>query len=152
MTSTTTQAVAPGPLTASEQVCVDYGFTPGTGAYDRCVSREHAARVIERAGASRPLQASAAANIAAVARAAAAAAATALLPQPHALMDLADFARAYNAEASGGGVGIGDGEAAAMQTLRWLELLTPATQEAVRAEREAAAAAVVPKPDTTKPK
>jgi hypothetical protein len=44
-TSTTTQAVAPGPRTASEQACVDYGFIPGTGAYDRCVSREHAARV-----------------------------------------------------------------------------------------------------------
>jgi len=43
--TSTTQAVVPGPLTASEQACVDYGFTPGTGAYDRCVSREHAARV-----------------------------------------------------------------------------------------------------------
>jgi hypothetical protein len=43
--TSTTQAVAPGPLTASEQACYDYGFTPGTGAYDRCVSREHAARI-----------------------------------------------------------------------------------------------------------
>jgi len=44
-----TQAVvAPGPMTASEQACVDYGFTPGTGAYDRCVNREHAARVAGR--------------------------------------------------------------------------------------------------------
>ena len=44
--SSTTQAVVPaGPLSASEQACVDYGFTPGTGAYERCVSREHAARV-----------------------------------------------------------------------------------------------------------
>ncbi|HTR86336.1 MAG TPA: hypothetical protein VMI56_17780 [Reyranella sp.] len=40
--------VAPGPMTASEQACVDYGFTPGTGSYDRCVSREHAARVAGR--------------------------------------------------------------------------------------------------------
>ena len=47
--STTTQAVVPaGPLTASEQACLDYGFTPGTGGYERCVSREHAARVAGR--------------------------------------------------------------------------------------------------------
>jgi hypothetical protein len=47
--SSATQAVVPaGPLTASEQACVDYGFTPGTGAYARCVSREHAARVAGR--------------------------------------------------------------------------------------------------------
>ena len=47
--SSTTQAVVPtGPLTASEQACADYGFTPGTGAYERCVSREHAARVAGR--------------------------------------------------------------------------------------------------------
>jgi hypothetical protein len=46
--STTTQAVAdPGPvvLTSSEQACVDYGFTPSTVGYDRCVSREHEARL-----------------------------------------------------------------------------------------------------------
>ena len=46
--ASTTQAVVPGPLTASEQACYDYGFTPGTGAYERCVSREHAARVSGR--------------------------------------------------------------------------------------------------------
>jgi len=47
--NSTTQAVVPaGPLTASEQACLDYGFTPGTGAYERCVSREHAARVSGR--------------------------------------------------------------------------------------------------------
>src|SRR5258708_27086788 len=50
--SSTTQAVVPaGPLTASEQACVDYGFTLGSGAYERCVSREHAARVQGRVGA-----------------------------------------------------------------------------------------------------
>ena len=43
--TSTTQAVASGPLSVSEQACVDYGFTPGTGAYERCVSRERAARV-----------------------------------------------------------------------------------------------------------
>jgi len=43
--SSTTQAVVPGPMTASEQTCYDYGFTPGTGPYERCVSREHAARI-----------------------------------------------------------------------------------------------------------
>jgi hypothetical protein len=46
--STTTQAVAdPGPvvLTGSEQACLDYGFPPGTVGYDRCVSREHEARL-----------------------------------------------------------------------------------------------------------
>ncbi|MBS0537748.1 MAG: hypothetical protein JSR47_03265 [Proteobacteria bacterium] len=46
-TYTTTTAVAPAPVVASgsQQACVDYGFTPGTGAYDRCVSREHEARL-----------------------------------------------------------------------------------------------------------
>ena len=46
--STTTQAVAdPGPvvLTGSEQTCLDYGFSAGTVGYDRCVSREHEARL-----------------------------------------------------------------------------------------------------------
>src|SRR5262249_45734188 len=43
------QAVVPaGPLSASEQACLDYGFTPGSGAYERCVSREHAARIAGR--------------------------------------------------------------------------------------------------------
>lgn len=45
---TRTQAVAPaGPiiLTSSEQACVDYGFSPGTVDYDRCVTREHEARL-----------------------------------------------------------------------------------------------------------
>jgi hypothetical protein len=41
-----TQTVVPtAGLTTSEQACIDYGFTPGTGAYNRCVSREHEARV-----------------------------------------------------------------------------------------------------------
>lgn len=47
-TYTTTQAAAPaGPIvvTGSEQACIDYGFTAGTVAYDRCVSREHEARL-----------------------------------------------------------------------------------------------------------
>jgi hypothetical protein len=46
--TTTTQAVAdPGPvvLTGSEQACVDYGFAAGTVAFDRCVTREHEARL-----------------------------------------------------------------------------------------------------------
>lgn len=47
-TYTTTQAAAPaGPVvvTGTEQACIDYGFTAGTVAYDRCVSREHEARL-----------------------------------------------------------------------------------------------------------
>lgn len=47
-TTYTTQAVAPaGPivLTSSEQACVDYGFSPGTVGYNRCVTREHEARL-----------------------------------------------------------------------------------------------------------
>ncbi len=47
-TTYTTQAVVPaGPvvLTSSEQACLDYGFMAGTVAYDRCVSREHEARL-----------------------------------------------------------------------------------------------------------
>lgn len=46
--TTTTQAVAaPGPsvVTSSEQACLDYGFVGGTAAYDRCVTREHEARI-----------------------------------------------------------------------------------------------------------
>jgi hypothetical protein len=48
--STTTAAIpaAPGPVVVgspSAQACVDYGFVPGTIAYDRCVEREHAARL-----------------------------------------------------------------------------------------------------------
>ena len=46
--STTTQAVVdPGPvvLTGSEQACLDYGFPAGTIGYDRCVTREHEARL-----------------------------------------------------------------------------------------------------------
>ena len=47
--SSTTQAVVPsGPLSVSEQACLDYGFTPSTGAFERCVSREHAARIAGR--------------------------------------------------------------------------------------------------------
>jgi hypothetical protein len=50
-TTYTTQAVVPaGPLvlTSSEQACADYGFSPGTVGYDRCVTREHDARVSGR--------------------------------------------------------------------------------------------------------
>jgi hypothetical protein len=34
--------------TGSEQACMDYGFVAGTVAYDRCVSREHEARLTGR--------------------------------------------------------------------------------------------------------
>jgi hypothetical protein len=51
--STTTAAIpaAPGPVvvgSSSAQACVEYGFVPGTIAYNRCVEREHAARVSGR--------------------------------------------------------------------------------------------------------
>ncbi len=32
---------------SSGQVCADYGFSPGTAAFDRCVQRERAARAAE---------------------------------------------------------------------------------------------------------
>ena len=41
---TETRTVASAPLTGSQQACVDYGFTAGTAAYDRCVGREREAR------------------------------------------------------------------------------------------------------------
>ena len=37
------QAYAAG-ATSSRQVCADYGFSPGTAAFENCVSRERAAR------------------------------------------------------------------------------------------------------------
>jgi hypothetical protein len=48
--STTTAAIpaAPGPVVVtspSAAACVDYGFVPGTIAYNRCVDREQAARL-----------------------------------------------------------------------------------------------------------
>jgi hypothetical protein len=48
--STTTAAIpaAPGPVVVSSPsaaACIDYGFVPGTVAYNRCVEREHAARL-----------------------------------------------------------------------------------------------------------
>ena len=46
-TSTTYEARTPGAryaVTSSEQACVDYGFRVGTDNYNRCVSREAAAR------------------------------------------------------------------------------------------------------------
>jgi hypothetical protein len=46
--TTTTQAAAgPGPIvrTASEQACIDYGFSAGTVGFDRCVTREREARL-----------------------------------------------------------------------------------------------------------
>jgi hypothetical protein len=49
-TSTTTAAIpaGPGPVlvnSPSAAACVDYGFVPGTLAYNRCVEREQAARL-----------------------------------------------------------------------------------------------------------
>src|SRR5205085_9439597 len=47
----------PGPITppvstavysTSEQACADYGFSIGTGAFDRCVQRERSARAAGR--------------------------------------------------------------------------------------------------------
>ena len=51
--STTTAAIpaSPGPVVVnspSAAACVDYGFVPGTIAYNRCVERTHAARVAGR--------------------------------------------------------------------------------------------------------
>lgn len=48
--STTTAQIpaAPGPIVVASpagQACVDYGFVPGTIAYNRCVERAEAARV-----------------------------------------------------------------------------------------------------------
>jgi hypothetical protein len=48
--STTTAAIpaAPGPVVAtspSSAACIDYGFVPGTIAYNRCIEREQAARL-----------------------------------------------------------------------------------------------------------
>ena len=46
--TTRSQAIADsGPiiLTGSEQACLDYGFPPGTIGYDRCITREHEARL-----------------------------------------------------------------------------------------------------------
>ena len=55
--TTTTAAIpaAPGPVVVnspSAAACVDYGFVPGTIAYNRCVEREHAARVRGRVAAN----------------------------------------------------------------------------------------------------
>ncbi len=49
--STTTVPAAPGPVlvnSPSAEACVDYGFVPGTIAYNRCVERTHAARLAGR--------------------------------------------------------------------------------------------------------
>ncbi len=49
--STTTIPASPGPVlvnSPSAEACVDYGFVPGTIAYNRCVERTHAARVAGR--------------------------------------------------------------------------------------------------------
>ncbi len=40
----TRTASSPYAVTSSEQACADYGFRPGTDNYNRCVSREAAAR------------------------------------------------------------------------------------------------------------
>ena len=55
--STTTAAIppAPGPVliaSPSGQACADYGWVPGTVAYNRCVEREHAARLRGRVPAT----------------------------------------------------------------------------------------------------
>jgi hypothetical protein len=54
--STTTAAIpaAPGPVVVgspSAAACVDYGFVPGSIAYNRCVEREQAARLSGRVAA-----------------------------------------------------------------------------------------------------
>ena len=54
--NSTTQATAPGPTgvvvsNSSQQACVDYGFSPGTASYDRCVRRDAEARARGRAPA-----------------------------------------------------------------------------------------------------
>ncbi|MBL6614036.1 MAG: hypothetical protein ISP45_08505, partial [Reyranella sp.] len=56
--SNTTTATAPPPAvvaagtavvtTTSQQACIDYGFTPGTASYDRCVRRDADARALGR--------------------------------------------------------------------------------------------------------
>lgn len=48
--STTTQPVVPAPVVVasgnpSEQACASYGLTPGTNAFNQCVSRDAEARV-----------------------------------------------------------------------------------------------------------
>jgi hypothetical protein len=55
--STTTAQIpaAPGPVVVASpagQACVDYGFVPGTIAYNRCVERAEAARVRGRMAAN----------------------------------------------------------------------------------------------------
>ena len=57
--STTTAAIpaAPGPVVVgspSARACVEYGFVPGTIAYNRCIEREHAARLRGRYGLKLP--------------------------------------------------------------------------------------------------
>jgi hypothetical protein len=54
--NSTTQATAPGSTGvvvagSSQQACVDYGFSPGTASYDRCVRRDTEARARGRAPA-----------------------------------------------------------------------------------------------------
>lgn len=48
--TTTQAAVTTRPMTGSEQACLDYGFTPGTSDYNRCVSREAEQRAMEARG------------------------------------------------------------------------------------------------------
>ena len=50
-TSTAAIPASPGPVVVnspSAAACVDYGFVPGTIAYNRCIEREHAARTSGR--------------------------------------------------------------------------------------------------------
>jgi hypothetical protein len=54
-TTTAQIPVAPGPVVVASpagQACVDYGFVPGTIAYNRCIERAEAARVRGRVPAS----------------------------------------------------------------------------------------------------
>ena len=46
----TRTAGAPYGVSSSEQACLDYGFRAGTDSYNRCVSREAAARALEYMG------------------------------------------------------------------------------------------------------
>src|SRR3954462_13469714 len=43
-----TPPISTAGYSTSEQACNDYGFNPGTGAFDRCVQRERYARAAGR--------------------------------------------------------------------------------------------------------
>ena len=55
--NSTTQATAPmGVANSSQQACVDYGFSPGTASYDRCVRRDAEVRARGRAPSHAPAE------------------------------------------------------------------------------------------------